>query len=90
MRASEGFVLGAITGAVVLWCWGDKRPQAAAVKEGPGKVCDCGGADGAARRTTAFEDWSCLIVGLFGLAARLWGWHHSRTAMSAVRPRAAA
>jgi hypothetical protein len=59
MRTSEAFVLGAITGAVVVWVWGKEitgyvreqtrgvRTQAAegirAVEEGTGKVLDRGG-----------------------------------------------
>jgi hypothetical protein len=59
MRASEGFVLGAITGAVVVWFWGQEiedyleektrgmRAKAAAamraVEEGAGKVFGRGG-----------------------------------------------
>jgi hypothetical protein len=59
MRASDGFILGAITGAVVVWFWGKEiedylqgktrgvRTKAAeglrAVEEGTGKVLDRGG-----------------------------------------------
>ncbi len=59
MRTYEAFVLGAITGAVVVWVWGKElkgyvreqtrgvRTQAAeglqAVEEGTGKVLDRGG-----------------------------------------------
>jgi hypothetical protein len=59
MRTYEAFILGAITGAVVVWCWGKEiedylqektrgvRTQAAeglrAVAEGTGKVLDRGG-----------------------------------------------
>jgi len=59
MRATEGFVLGAITGAVVVWFWGQEiedylqektrgvRTKAAAgiraVAEGAGQMFDRGG-----------------------------------------------
>jgi hypothetical protein len=93
MRASAGFALGAVTGAVVIWCWGGGHPQAAPSlrtgEEAAGKADDCGTAHGAARRTTASEDWSYLIVGLVGLAARLWCWHRDWVATSAVRSSAA-
>ena len=68
MRASEGFVLGTITGAVVVWFWGKKieeylqestravRTKAAAglqaVESGAGKAFDLGGA--ALRRAEEF------------------------------------
>ena len=89
MRASDGFFLGAITGAVVFGFWVGGRTQAAAdlraLEEGAGRGCDCSGEPWTARRMTATEDWSCLITGLVGLAGRLWRWNRGRAEMRAVR-----
>ena len=68
MRTSDGFILGAITGAAIVWFWRREiedyareqtrgvRTRAAeglrAVEEGSGKVLDRGG--DALRRTEAF------------------------------------
>jgi hypothetical protein len=91
MRTSDGFILGAITGAAIVWFWRrqiedyarDKtrgvRTQAAeglrAVEEGTGKVLDHGGA--ALRRAEEFLQDTKKQVG-----------DALRTGQDAIRPAA--